>query len=63
VVVELKSADRLLPVHEAQLLTYLRLINLPVGLLINFNVATLTDGVRRMLSARDVGPDREPVKT
>ena len=54
VVVEAKSVERLLAVHEAQVLTYLRLNNNPVGLLINFNVAKLTDGVRRLLNAKYV---------
>jgi len=50
VVLELKSVERLLPVHEAQLLTYLRLSNKRVGLLINFNVPLLTQGIiRRVL--------------
>ncbi len=50
VLVELKSVDRVLPIHEAQLLTYLKLAGLKVGLLINFNVPRLTDGiVRRVL--------------
>ena len=47
VVVELKSIDRLLPIHEAQLLTYLRLLNKQVGLLINFNEPVLKKGIRR----------------
>jgi GxxExxY protein len=47
VVVELKSVDRLDPIHEAQLLTYLRLSRVHVGLLINFNVRVLKDGIRR----------------
>jgi GxxExxY protein len=51
VVVELKSIERILPVHEAQLLTYLKLSGFKVGLLLNFNVALLRDGVlRRALS-------------
>lgn len=50
VVLELKSVEELLPVHEAQLLTYLRLSGLKVGFLINFNVALLKQGiVRRVL--------------
>ncbi|HYX70858.1 MAG TPA: GxxExxY protein [Terriglobales bacterium] len=50
VVVELKSVERILPVHEAQLLTYMKLTGKHVGLLINFNVAVLTRGVvRRVL--------------
>jgi GxxExxY protein len=48
--IELKSVDKVLPIHEAQLLTYLRLGGWKVGLLINFNVNMLTDGiVRRVL--------------
>ncbi|MGE0447545.1 MAG: GxxExxY protein, partial [Vicinamibacterales bacterium] len=48
VVLELKSVERLLGVHEAQVLTYMRLTNCPVGLLINFNVPRLVDGIRRV---------------
>jgi GxxExxY protein len=48
-VVELKTAEKILPVHKAQLLTYLRLGNWPVGLLINFNVSVLKDGITRMV--------------
>jgi GxxExxY protein len=47
VVVELKSVDEIHPVHEAQLLTYLKLSGYRVGLLINFNVPALKDGIRR----------------
>lgn len=47
VLVEVKAVEQLLPVHEAQLLTYLRLAAKPVGLLINFNVPLLKDGIRR----------------
>ena len=47
VVVELKSVEKIDPVHESQLITYLRLTNLWLGLLINFNVAVLRDGIRR----------------
>jgi GxxExxY protein len=50
VIIELKSCERLAPVHEAQLLSYLRLSGRRVGLLINFNVARLKDGIiRRVL--------------
>jgi GxxExxY protein len=48
-VVELKAVEKLHPVHEAQLLTYLRLSKTHVGLLINFNVPVLKDGVKRMV--------------
>jgi len=50
VILELKSVEKLLPVHQAQLLTYMKLANKRVGLLINFNVPLLTQGiVRRIL--------------
>lgn len=49
--IEVKSVESVLPVHEAQLLTYLQLSHLPVGLLLNFNVILMRDGlVRRALS-------------
>lgn len=48
VVVELKAVDRLLPIHKAQLLSYLKLADLRLGLLINFNVKVLKDGIRRL---------------
>jgi GxxExxY protein len=47
VIVELKAVEALQRVHEAQLLTYLKLTSLPAGLLINFNVTTLVGGVKR----------------
>ena len=47
-ILEIKATDRLLPVHEAQLLTYLRLSGLRVGLLLNFNHAVLRDGIKRL---------------
>lgn len=49
VVVELKTVSRLLPIHQAQLLSYLRLSGRAVGLLINFNVWRLKDGIKRMV--------------
>ena len=55
VVVEAKCVERLLPVHEAQVLTYLRMANSPVGLLINFNVAKLLDGLKRIINPRYTG--------
>jgi GxxExxY protein len=48
-IIELKSVERLLPIHEAQLLTYMRLAKLSVGLLINFNVKYLKDGIKRFV--------------
>ena len=52
VIVEVKAIAELAPIHEAQLLTYLRLSNRPVGLLINFNTKVLAHGVRRLLNGR-----------
>jgi GxxExxY protein len=50
IIVELKAVERILPVHEAQLLTYMKLSNKKVGLLINFNTSLLTQGIiRRVL--------------
>jgi GxxExxY protein len=57
VVVELKSVERFAPVHAKQLLTYLRLMNLPVGLLINFGAATLKEGLKRVVN------DHKPAAT
>lgn len=47
VVIEVKSVDKILPIHESQLLTYLKLSSKQVGLLINFNTEKLTDGIKR----------------
>jgi GxxExxY protein len=47
VILELKSLERTLAIHEAQLLTYMKLANVAKGLLINFNVRRLVDGIRR----------------
>ena len=49
VVLELKTVEKIMPVHEAQLLTYLRLSAKRVGLLLNFNSAVLRDGIKRMV--------------
>jgi GxxExxY protein len=48
-VVELKAVEKLLPIHDAQLLSYLKLSKTRVGLLINFNVPVLKDGIKRMV--------------
>ena len=53
VVVELKAIDALAPIHEAQLLTYLKLADLKLGLLINFNVKILKQGIRRLVNGLD----------
>ena len=47
-VVELKAVEKVLPIHHAQLLTYLKLLNLKLGLILNFNVSVLKDGIKRL---------------
>ena len=49
VILELKTVERLMPIHEAQILTYLKLSGLHTGLLLNFNSAVLKDGMRRIM--------------
>lgn len=46
---EAKSVEKILPIHKAQLLSYMKLLNVPLGLLLNFNVSKLTDGVSRLI--------------
>ena len=58
VVVEVKSVEKLLPVHPMQLLTYLRLMHLGVGLLINFGAPTLKEGLHRIVN--DLPPSASP---
>lgn len=48
-VIEIKSVEKLLPLHEAQLLTYLKLSGIRTGLLLNFNAMLLKDGIKRMV--------------
>ena len=50
VIVEIKAIDKLAPIHTAQLLSYLKLSGCKVGLLINFNVKILKDGIRRLIN-------------
>jgi hypothetical protein len=52
-IVEVKAARRLLPIHQAQVLTYLKLTGLPVALFVNFNVAVLKYGLRRLTRKPD----------
>jgi GxxExxY protein len=49
VVVELKAVERVLPVHEAQVITYLKLTGCKLGLLLNFNVSKMRDGIQRIV--------------
>jgi len=51
VLVEVKSVDHVAPVHKAQLLSYMKLLNVPIGLLINFNAPKLTQGLTRLILA------------
>ena len=53
VIVEVKSVEAIHPVHQAQLLSYMRLSGIGVGLLINFNVRSLKDGIKRMVDGMD----------
>ncbi len=50
VIVEIKSIEKLLPIHQAQLLSYLKLSNCRVGLLINFNIKVLKNGIQRVVN-------------
>lgn len=60
-VVELKSVEHLVPVHSKQLLTYLRRMKMPPGLLINFGAATFKEGIHRVVNNhQDFAPSREP---
>lgn len=47
--IEAKAVEKILPIHKAQLLTYMKLLDVPLGLLINFNVVRLVDGVSRLI--------------
>ena len=58
VVVEVKSVMAIQPVHHAQILTYMRLTGCPAGLLINFDVARLMDGVKRFVNPENLGQRR-----
>ena len=56
--IEAKSVTEVLPIHKAQLLSYMKLLNVPVGLLINFNAEKLVDGVSRLILP---GANKEPL--
>jgi GxxExxY protein len=49
VLLEVKAVERILPIHKAQLLSYMKLLNVPIGLLVNFHEMKLTDGVSRLI--------------
>ena len=48
-IVELKAVEALLPIHQAQVLTYMRLVQVPITLLINFNITKLQNGIKRFV--------------
>ncbi len=52
VIIEIKAVDELNPIHVAQVLTYLKLSNSRIGLLINFNVQSLRDGIKRVINSK-----------
>ena len=56
-ILELKSVAKILPIHKAQLLSYMRLMDAPIGILINFNEMKLVDGIRRMILPGADGTD------
>ena len=56
VVVEVKAVDRLLPIHQAQVMAYLKLGCYPLGLIFNFGAARLVDGLRRIIGTGPAGP-------
>ena len=55
--VETKAVETVHPIHKAQLLSYMKLLNIPLGLLINFNVEKLTDGVSRLILPQANAPN------
>jgi GxxExxY protein len=55
--IELKAVERIMPIHKAQLFSYMKLLDVPVGLLINFHELVLKDGIRRMILP-GAGPER-----
>jgi GxxExxY protein len=63
VVVEIKSVEAIAPIHETVMLTYLRLSEKPIGLIINFNVATLKNGIRRYVWKYEEKDNAEALRT
>ncbi|MGL4331631.1 MAG: GxxExxY protein [Bacteroidales bacterium] len=59
VIVELKSVKEIEPIHQSQVITYLRLTNKPIGLLINFNTVLLKDGIKRCYYNRTISTEDE----
>ena len=53
--IELKAVERVIPVHKAQVITYLKILRLPLGLLVNFNEVLIRDGIQRVLNVPKAG--------
>jgi GxxExxY protein len=51
-VIELKAVEKILPIHKAQLITYLKILGHPLGLLVNFNEVLIKDGIHRIFNPR-----------
>ena len=62
IIIELKAVEAILPIHEVQLVTYLKLTGKAIGLLINFNVPVLKDGIKRKINARMEYSGIKPLK-
>ncbi len=62
VIIELKSIEQLQPIHTAQLLTYLKLRNLQLGLLLNFNLTTMREGIKRVVNNLDDSASSAPLR-
>ena len=62
IIVEVKAVDRLLPIHVAQILAYLKLTGCPIGLVLNFNTVRLADGIKRVINTAQAVPG-EPTLT
>ena len=58
VIVELKTVEALLPIHQAQVLTYLKISEMPIGLLLNFNAPLLRNGIKRLTLFENKSPQR-----
>ncbi|HYG48558.1 MAG TPA: GxxExxY protein [Allosphingosinicella sp.] len=59
-IIEVKSTERLAPVHSKQVLTYLRLLSLPLGLLMNFGGETFREGLKRVANNHNSAPTKQP---
>jgi GxxExxY protein len=60
IVIETKAVEKLIPIYDAQLLTYLRLTNYTLGFLVNFNVVRISDGLKRIINSHTKPTDQPP---